>query len=309
MVLFILILFASIQRLVVATCDAANVARWSPNPGDTFDSVLRPLGIDAAAFRDLNEMTDGINRIDYVSTYCVPYISSLSTNYYTTSGSRFFSLPTSPSGKTSTDPSRPQSMPTTGALMRSTLTGSAPCDTNQAQISPITNLPQTFDSTSARTQNAPSTSTPSTTSNHEATPTLELSKRRCCAQKVRDSGIIDDFKAQAKDFCNEHGISNYYSGPKSKNSTGDIEMKVAGEEFVFSLSWVAQCVDFQVQNGLQPDMHNKDITCESLMTQNMMDCGEKTTSNGGYIDVGCLRFSSRAKGWALDGIEQGQVTR
>ncbi|KAK2057693.1 hypothetical protein LY76DRAFT_88286 [Colletotrichum caudatum] len=146
-------------------------------------------------------------------------------------------------------------------------TTSTPCDTQKTQISHTTSLSRTF--------NIMSTSTPNTNTNKGAT-------------------------ALARDFCEEHGILNYYSGPAPNNGTGDVERNVAGEDFIFSISWLAQCVELQVQNGLQPTVFSKEISCESLMTQNLMECGDKT-SNGGYVDVGCLRFSSRAKGWALDG--------
>ncbi|KAL0929607.1 uncharacterized protein CTRU02_215506 [Colletotrichum truncatum] len=290
---FLLIIFASFHWLAFAKCDSADLARWSPNPGETFDSILRPLGIEASLFRDLNEITDGINRIDYMSTYCVPYISSLSTNYYTTSGSRFFSLPTALYGAISTDASHPQSLSSVKTSMMAIQTVSAPSDTEQASKPHATDVSETPGPTLTITTSKPS--------NTEAGATLQPAKRRCCAQKVRDSDITEDFHAQAKDFCDKHGILNYYSAPTPKSSTGDIETNVAGEDFVFSISWLTQCVDYQVQNGLQPTIFDKDVTCESLMMKNIKECGSRT-SNGGYVDVGCLRFSSRAKGWALDGV-------
>ncbi|WQF90424.1 hypothetical protein CDEST_15438 [Colletotrichum destructivum] len=282
--------FATFHRHVVASCDAEDAALWRPNQGDTFDKVLRPLGIDARQFMEHNEDVTDVNKIDYVSIYCIPYITSLSGYYYTTSGHRFLSPSSQPATKPLTTNAQPQTSITTEeqtTVLSQTIGNSQV--TKYTSQSASTTVEHMVDSAATEA----SITTPRST--HSAA--AYVSERRCTLQRDRNSNIAGEFQKQARAFCDEYGASNFYPG---QIGTGNKEKKVGDEQFVFSIDWIDQCDIWPVQNGLQPTVFDRTITCLSVMTQNFLKCGNKR-SNGGYVDVSCLRYSSRAKDWALDG--------
>ncbi|KAK1657634.1 hypothetical protein BDP55DRAFT_760880 [Colletotrichum godetiae] len=295
------IVLVAFSRFAAAICDANDASLWLPNPGDTFDSVLRPLGISAKEFREDNKDVIGdVDRIDYASTYCVHYITSLSKNYYTTSGIRFFSPFSDDYQKTVGTTTQTQTQ--TQTQTRSTKPEQSPTQAQPLDSSKALQDTQRNSTTGANLTAIPTeTERPKTTTDSAATAAPQLSERKCCAQRDREVDLTNDFQTQAEEFCINHGIFNFYPGYILKNRTGNINVKVGEEDFIFSIEWVAACDRWQFQNGLQPAAYDKTITCLSVMSKNFSNCGDGKKSNGGYMDVGCLRYSSRAKGWALGG--------